>query len=161
MENNNQDYEKKDVRNFSDKWMDHLFEVMMRIEDYERLARNGCSTLIDYVQNQNLDLAIIQEKNYQLFMTECSILMGDVKNFIDKKDYLELFLRFKEIKDKENSINGFLEMRQDHIANTSESYLKREFYQIIDLLSDFRNALVRSLLIFLNPEIKTKKEDTL
>ena len=158
-EKNNQ--EEKDTRNFADKWMDHIFEVLMRIEDYERLAKNGCSTLMEYIQNPDLDIATIQEKNYQLFMTEVSILMGDVRNFIDKNDYLVLFLRFKEIKDVEHSSHGFLDVKQDFVANTSYVDLKKEFYPILDLLSELRNILVKSLLIFLNPEIKSKTEESL
>jgi len=158
---NNEPQEKTDTRTFSDKWLENIFQVLMRLEDYERLSKNGCVTIMDYVQNTNLDLAVVQEKNYDLFMTEVEIVLNDTKPFIDKKTYLSLFLTFKNIKSKEIEVDGFLAVHRDEVRGLQENYLKKEFYYILPLLTDLRGKLVVALLGFINPKLNLAKDKVL
>lgn len=158
MENDKLQEKQQDTRNFADKWLNNIFEVLMRIEDYERLAKNGCITILDYVQNPDLDLAVIQERNYQLFMTEVEIILNDIKHFVNKKEMLKLIIKFNLIKSIEKDVNGFLDVRVNYIAHTSENVLKPEYYNIHSLISELRGLLVTCLLEFINPKINFQTE---
>jgi len=144
----------EDTRSFADKWLNNVFETLMKLEDYERLLKNGCSDIMDFVQNKELDLAIVQEKNYQLFMTEIEIILNDINHFIDKKEYLSLLIKFKIIRSKENEANGFLRFNKDLDGYTGNYILKGEFYEIIPYISNLRGMVVTSLLGFYNPKFQ-------
>lgn len=161
MEKENTQEKPQDSRNFADKWLNNIFEVLMRIEDYERLAKNGCVTLLDYVQNPQLDLALIQNKNYELFMTEVEVLLNNVKYFVNKKDFLVLLLKFKVIKDIERSVDGFLDLLRDEVAHEEWNVLKPEFVKIHPLMSDLRGMIVKTLFEFINPKFNVKGEEKL
>jgi len=151
----------QDGRNFSDKWLNNIFEILMRVEEYERLAKNGCVNLIDYVQNPNLDFALIQEKNYQLFMTEVELLLNNIKHFINREDFLLLLLINIKVKKAEEDSGGFLATNIDSVSHRNNNVLKPEYYNIIPIMSELRGLIVKSLLTFINPKLKPKSEERL
>lgn len=153
--------EKSDSRNFADKWLNNIYEILMKIEDYERLAKNGCQDLLDYVQNSNLDLALIQEKNYQLFMTEVEILLNDIKHFVDKNEFLRLILKFNLIRKIEYDHEGFIDNRTNSVTRDYINILKPEFSIVHPLMSSLRGLLIKALFEFIKPTIKVKGEDRL
>jgi len=151
----------QDGLNFADKWLNNVFEVLMRIEDYERLAKNGCVNLQDYVQNPQLDLVLVQSKNYSLFMTEVLILLNDIKYFVNKKDFLMLLLKFEKIKKLEESVGGFLDLMRNNVTHEEWNTLKPEFVKIHPLMSDLRGMIVKTLFDFINPKFKDVSKDML
>jgi hypothetical protein len=141
-------------KTITDRWLDNLFESLMRLEQYERLAREGCVSLLEYVQNPNIDLALIQNKNYGLFMTEFNITLRSGKRLIEKNTYLDLLLEYKTILKIELNTKGFLSEEIDEISHTRKNTLKPSFYKIQNKLSSLRARLVDSLWFVLSPKAK-------
>jgi hypothetical protein len=141
-------------KTITDRWLDNLFESLMRLEQYERLAREGCVSLLEYVQNPNIDLALIQNKNYGLFMTEFNITLRSGKRLIEKNTYLDLLLEYKTILKIELNTKGFLSEEIDEISHTRKNTLKPSFYKILNKLSSLRARLVDSLWFVLSPKAK-------
>lgn len=152
----NKDQQQEDTRHFSDKWLDNIFDVLMRIEEYERLAKNGCRNLSDYLENPQIDLAVTQEKNYQFFMTEIQILLNDIKFFIKRENYLKISLKFNSIRKKEKEVGGFLLTFRNYVNQTSKNSIREEFSFVLPLLSELRGMLIQSLFEFINPKINIK-----
>lgn len=141
-------------KNITDKWLDNIFESLMRLEGYERMLKEGCESVLEYVQNPNLNLADIQYKNFSLFMTEVEIILEDTKHLIDKTKYLNIALLFEMIKKSENDVEGFLFTQYDMVAHNQWSALKPEFEIAKKRISKLRGMLVSSLWKLLSPSAK-------
>lgn len=158
MELVNEVVENQDTRTFTDKWFHNVFETLMRIESYERLMKNGCVSLLDYLENKNLNLVIIQEKNYSFLMTEIEILLNNIKAFINADKFLKMSMKIKRIRNIEKLSNGFLSSQTNVVLHTMDNFLKPDFYIIIPLVSELRGLLIASLLSFINPITKKKEK---
>lgn len=141
-------------KTITDKWLDNLYESLMRLEQYEKLAREGCESLMEYVQNPNLDLALIQNKNLGLFITEFEITLNNGKKVIDKKEYLNMTLGIRRILKKELEVKGFLTEERDLVMHTTKNVLKPSFYIVLREISALRRDLVGSLWFILSPKAK-------
>lgn len=141
-------------KNITDKWLDNIFECLMRLEQYERLMKEGCESIMDYVQNQNLSIGDIQYKNYSFFVTEAEILMEDTKHLIDKKKFLEISLLLTWIKRYEEDIGGFLEHKHDMLNHEEWNEVKPEFRIVFSRVSRLRGMFVSSLWKLLSPSAK-------
>lgn len=155
MENNEQNSQK----NITDKWLDNIFTCLMRLEEYERLAKEGCRSLLDYMQQgSSIDLADLQYKNYSMFLTEVGIIMNNVKNVIPKTDFLRIKLLLDDVKKIEKDWGGFLEIRINQIVHEETNYLNDGFYHVIDHLSKIRGILISSLWPMLSPKANENVE---
>jgi len=141
-------------KNITDKWLDNIFECLMRMETYERLIKEGCESIMDYVQNPNLSIGDIQYKNYSLFITEAEILIEDTKHLIDKKRFLDISLLLNWIKNYENDIGGFLEHKHDMLKHEEWNEVKPEFRMVFSRISRLRGMFVSSLWKLLSPSAK-------
>ena len=141
-------------KNITDKWLDNIFESLMRLESYERLMKEGCEGILEYVQNPNINLADIQYKNYTLFITEAEILIEDTKHLIDKKRFLDITLLLNWIKNYEEEVDGFLERKYDMLQHQEWNEIKPEFRIIFSRVSKLRGMFVSSLWKLLSPSAK-------
>lgn len=141
-------------KTITDRWLDNLYESLMRLEQYEKLAREGCESLMEYVQNPNLDLALIQNKNYGLFITELEITLNNCRHLIDKDKRLKITLEIKSILKKELEVKGFLSEKRDLVMHTTRNVLKPSFYIVLRKISALRRDLVSSLWFILSPKAK-------
>jgi len=141
-------------KNITDKWLDNIFECLMRLEHYERLLKEGCESIIEYVQNPNLCLADVQYKNYNLFIAEVEILMEDTRHLIDKEKFLNISLLLNYIKKYEDDVGGFIETKYDMVEHTQNNQMKFEFSNILPKISKLRGLFVSSLWKLLSPSAK-------
>lgn len=145
-------------KNITDKWLDNIFETLMRLEGYERLAKEGCNSILEYVQVQNLDLATIQHKNYEMFISEFEIILNNTRHLIDKKTYLQITLKLNALKNFEQEVGGFLDVKFNQMQHTEHCVLKQEFYFAENEISKLRGILVSSLWKYLSPNSKESFE---
>ena len=74
-------------QNISTLWLTNIFNNLKALENIERLAREGCSSITDYIQippaHQNIILVEAQYKNLRFFVFELEILLTNLtqKNF--------------------------------------------------------------------------------
>ena len=141
-------------KNITDKWLDNIFECLMRLEQYERLLKEGCESILDYVQNPNLNLADIQYKNYNLFITEAEILLEDTKHLIAKDKFLSISLLLKWIKNYEVDKDGLIKRVNDFVQHEYWNELKPEFSLVLPKISKLRGLFVSSLWKLLSPSAK-------
>lgn len=147
-------------KNITDKWLDNIFEILMRLEGFERLAKEGCVSVLDYVQNPSIqiDMAQIQKKNYDLFIAEFIVLLNNARHLIDAKDCLKMQLKLNALSDFENEIGGLLETRSNMLQNREWFVLKPEFDYAVSEISSLRGLAVTSLWKVLSPNAKENLE---
>jgi len=141
-------------KTINDKWLENIFESLMRLEGFERLMRNGCQNLLEYIQNGNINLADVQYKNYQLFITETEILIQDTRHLIDKNKFLQISLLLGLIKNYEREVEGFLKTNYNDLTHSQTNELKLEFLNIFSKVSKLRGLFVSSLWKLLSPSAK-------
>lgn len=141
-------------KNITDKWLDNIFESLMRLQGYERMLKEGCGSVLEYVQNPEINLADIQYKNYTLFMTEVEIILGDTRHLIDKQKFLNLSILFKVIKEIENEAEGFIYTQYDMVNHTEWRELKPDFELVKPKVSQIRSMLVSALWKLLSPSAR-------
>jgi len=149
-------------KNITDKWLDNVYEILMRLEGYERLAKEGCNSLMEYLQsiaqNPNIDLATLQKKNYDMFITEFEVLLNNIKHLVDNKTFLKMRIKLSSLITYEDEVDGFLDMRVDMLQHREWYVLKPEFYNAQRQMSELRGLAVNSLWKLLSPNAKENFE---
>lgn len=101
--------------NINSKWLENIYEQLQTIQNMERLAREGCNSIMEYMQvpfnMRQVILADVEYKNLRLMALEMDILISNLAPILKEKadkynermakllqniDYRNLFL--KEIK---------------------------------------------------------------
>lgn len=143
-------------KNITDKWLDNIYEILMRLEGYERLAKEGCISILDYVQNPaiELDMAQIQNKNYNLFITEFEVLLNNVKHLIDAPMYLKMMIKFNSLLKFENELGGYLKRMYNDVEHRQWYEIKPEFYYAQRQITALRGMAVESLWKLLTPNAR-------
>ena len=84
--------------NINEKWLVNIYENIKKLEDYERLVREGCSSLLDYVKiplnNRSSVIGLTQFKNLRFMITEFKLLLADLTPILeqDKAKAFDSFL---------------------------------------------------------------------
>lgn len=79
----NKDY---DSANIHLKWLEKIYSNLDNIENMERISREGCNTLLDYIQIppqiQRTMLAEVQYKNMRFLIIEMNMLINNIEPII-------------------------------------------------------------------------------
>lgn len=135
--------------NINAKWLDNVYDNIKRIEDYERLAREGCLTLLDFVSipesQRNVTLGEAQFKNLKMLVTEFSLLMSDLSPVI-KDNVLEDFR--SQLRDIDNALNNeswFLKRIYNTSRQVKQVKLTDFFYTSLRFVSNLKIKLFKEI----------------
>lgn len=135
--------------NINDKWLDNVYENIKKIEEYQRLAREGCGSLLEYLQfsqkQREIVMGQLQYKNFKFILTEFVLLLADLTPIMeDAKEKT-----FQDTIDKINAIstneNLFLENRYDVNKNLVRSVPTPFFYSTLDVLHKLKIDLFKEI----------------
>lgn len=136
--------------NINVKWIENIYENIKKIEEYERLAREGCSSILEYVQypitNRNLLLAEIQYKNIRLLLNEFILVIPDIVPVIGEessKSFLDTLDRISNIINNKESLVE--QVRSDVNNNIRDAKMTPMFFKTLKVLSDCRIELIKML----------------
>lgn len=141
-------------RTVAENWLQNIFNSLMRLQSYERMAKEGCEDILEYVQIPPKDMPKLQYKNYSLFMTEFSILLNDIKNFADKEKHKKILIDFYGLREFEKKEGGFLGQRDQLLHQQTKVrsfFLKDSFYVGANKISELRSMLIDSIWKILSP----------
>ncbi len=66
-----------EATNISDLWLKNIFENVKNLESMERLAREGCVSLLEFAQMDSRMLPEIQYKNLKMMISEIELLLSE------------------------------------------------------------------------------------
>jgi len=136
--------------NINSLWLQNIFENLKNLEVYERLAREGCGNLLEYVQlpieKRQIFLNDVQYKNLRFILTEMHLLLSDLTPVIEKKS-LEKF-ETNMIKLERIINNRKLFVKEGYSAThgaISNSKLTDMFYHTLDFLCSMRQDIIKEI----------------
>ena len=151
-----------DSININIEWLNNIYGELRIIQDIERLAREGCKNLMEYMQtpinSQRLVLADVQYKNMRFFALELDILIRNLAPIIPKKidSYVK---RLNPILDNLNKRNLFVEERKIN-NRVVEIYTLSFLYKTIDFLISIKSDIIKDIghILYLKQEDIGKKK---
>ncbi len=155
MGNQNDDLQSR--KNITNTWINSIGEALVRLEDHERLMKEGCSSLLEFasIDPRDLDwyLPNVQLKNMSLMLTEFRILLGNVKKILPKKtfDHMTSQLDFYEkcyngeLKSEEGKQMEIMTVLRNQVEHRQWIRLEPFFSILSNKLSKLREELVEAL----------------
>ena len=74
--------------NINARWLENVYENLKNLEIMERLAREGCTTLLEYLQippqQRAVMIADAQHKNLKMMVTEMGLLLTDLTTMLEE-----------------------------------------------------------------------------
>lgn len=155
----NQEFE---TTNISDLWLRNIFENIKNLEHIERLAREGCKSIIEFIQmdrqTQIFMLPEIQYKNLSMMISEISLLLDDIISVIMDAKYKKFKKELERAKKVINKRDKFVKECFDRTR--SQSRLKsRSLTKDFDILLEGVSSLKVRITKEIAPMLFVKKVD--
>jgi len=152
--------------NINQKWLENIYENIKNLEQAQRYAREGCASLIEYVQapyeNKEIILADLQYKNLKIMTDEIVLLLKDLTPILDATKLDSFNRKIKEV-DKtlrnDNKKYLFIETRTSVVKNAVISARTTDFFwETMDFLHNLQIEIIKSISHILFVEGDKKKE---
>lgn len=133
--------------NINEKWLDNIYENIKNLENYERLVREGCTSLLDFVnmplKNRPVVIGLTQFKNLRFLITEFKLLLGDLTPVLDSSDYYDEILKKidKCLIYEKLFINSEININKE-IVNIKPTPF---FYETLDIIHDLKRELFKKI----------------
>ncbi len=159
-------------KNVSDKFLDLIFESLQNLQDFETCMNRGCSNLIDFMREFNINyqdplrMNYIKVENVMLMVHEFNKLFTNIKSIVDKTKMEKMEEKLKKIKGEiENGIYSAKEKTM-FIAfkETINQKLKTRgmtIYPLFDLISKELLGLRGDVVSSLNHILFSQKQENL
>lgn len=160
--------EQKSIKNIGTKWLDSLYNSIEKITEHERYGREGCESLVQYVQDIilfNKSLSSTQLKNLSMMIGEIKIILPKAKRFIKEKAFGDLLLEIKKCDIDFNNQYVFVKKTKYLICilskgkkNSSSLFLKQGFGILFERVVEVKVKLLDELDEILFPKGKVIKQ---
>lgn len=149
--------------NINSLWLINIYENLKNLENYERLAYEGCSSLMDYLQippsMRTKELSDTRFKNLRFICTEINLLLTDLTPIVEEDT-------LKHVRGIVDTIHKAL-IHKDMFINEEYSEVRKMlvsseptelFYDTLKTLTNMRIILIKEIkpLLFIKEEKKDK-----
>ena len=148
--------------NINTRWLENIYEQLRTIQSMERLAREGCNSIMEYLQipfqSREIILADVEYKNLRFMALEMDILISNLAPVLDKKteDYNK---RVDSVMNNLDRRNLFLkEVKKDNKVVMIQTL--PFLYQSINYLSAIKSDLIKDIghLLYIPEQDNNKKK---
>lgn len=143
-----------ETTNINAKVLDNLFENIVRLEQYDRLARNGVQSTNEYIllltahgpERVKIMIPDIQYKNLKNMINEVLIIIPELKDIMDEKDIESLKFRAEYINEHMNNRQLFVDEGYSSSKNVvASSTLTPIYYKVLNEVADMRAKILKGL----------------
>jgi len=132
--------------NITDLWHKNLYESIQRLQDFERICRDGAVSIMEYLNITSDRMTEIQFQYLRMMVSEMGILLGNARARIGKPFFLRAKIQLKQMK-------GTLDMNPEDIfipsinqqTHQTTYYLSEEFYTFLSNITQLREEIVAEL----------------
>ncbi|MCK5293669.1 MAG: hypothetical protein KAJ49_03380 [Arcobacteraceae bacterium] len=132
--------------NITSLWNKNLFESLQRLQDFERICRDGAVSITEYLQVSPQRIPELQFQYLKMMVSELGILLGNARARISKTFFLRAKIQLKQMKQTIdlNPQSIFIPSvnQQTHQTNY---HLSEEFYTFLSLITQLREGIVTEL----------------
>lgn len=133
--------------NINEKWLNNIYENIKNLENYERLVREGCQSLLDFMNIPQKDRPIVigltQFKNLKFMITEFKLLLADLTPVLEDPDEYDKILNNIDNALKTQSL--FIKTRINEDKEIIEVVPTAFFYSTIDALHNLKRDLFKEI----------------
>lgn len=127
-------------------WNNNIFESIQRLQDFERICRDGAVSITEYLNIAPARMPEIQFQYLRMMVSELGILLGNARARISKGFFLKSRIQLKHIKniidlDPKQIFQSSLN-QQNH---STQNFLSEAFYKFLSDLSMIREGIVVEL----------------
>ena len=135
--------------NINQKWLENIYENIKNIEEHERLAKEGCESLMVYFgipqDTRQIVLGDIQFKNLSFFLTEFHLLISDLTPVLNDKDVEYFRETIKKIEKGLKTEQLFINKVYDRSRKLKETKLTPFFYETLNFLGELKIELFKKI----------------
>lgn len=145
-------------------WLQNIYENLKNLEFHERLAREGCNSIIEYIQmpydKRNIFLSEVQYKNLRFIITEINLLLTDLSPVVNEKELEEYR---KQLDNLERVINLRKLFIREIYSSIKKEITKSEmtpfFLETVGFVTKLRVNIIKSIahLLYVQQTDKTAK----
>lgn len=150
--------------NINSLWTNNIYENLKNLENMERIAREGCQSLLEYLSipsyTRQIIIADTQYKNLKFMITELRLLMTDLtpvmdetahKNFMDIVERLTTTIENREMFVDEN----YSAVKQSIVSSKTTPF----FNETLDYISKMKRNIIKEIahLLYIKPNENKKK----
>lgn len=134
--------------NFNSKWLDNIYENIKKLEEHNRLAKEGCLSLLDYLEmpyeQRERDIGEIQYKNLRFIVNETDLLLTDLIP-TDETEIEKLRKKLEPILKVINSRSVFINDLTDANGFVKATELTPFFYESLNYLDNLRRGIIKQI----------------
>lgn len=132
--------------NITDLWNKNLFDSLQRLQDFERICRDGAVSIGEYLNISPQRLPEIQFQYLKMMVSELGILLGNAKARIGKTFFLKAKVQLRSMKkivDMEPQL--LLVSSTNQQTHATQNYLSNNFYSFLFNLTQIREGIIDEL----------------
>jgi len=148
--------------NITSLWNKNLYTSLERLQDFERICRDGAVSIVEYLNISPQRMPELQFQYLKMIVTEVSILLGNARARITKAFFLKAKIQLKQIKNVVDFNPQRIYIPSHNQQNHQTSYyLSEEFYDFLALLTQIREGIVTELgdILYGKGEVKVEGMD--
>lgn len=148
--------------NINSLWLANIFENLKKIEIFERYAREGCESVIEYAgipfNQRHLQIADIQFKNLKCLLNEFLLVVPDLSPVLKEDDLKEILEKIKHAQKAVRNRDLFInEPKALGIVKYTET--TSFFDETLDYLSNQRLKMINKIAHLLYIKDKDEKKE--
>lgn len=142
--------------NINEKWLQNIYENIKKMEEHERLSREGCEDLLDYIRipsdQRKIIIGSLQYKNLNFLITEFNLLLTDLSPVVDSNKVKSFRDTLETIENALPNITLFIEEKYDLNGRLTETMPTPFFFQTIKALNRLKGDLFREIkgILYIN-----------
>jgi hypothetical protein len=149
--------------NINGLWLQNIYENLKKLEENMRLAREGCNSVLEYLQLYNIprsSLNDIRYKNLRLIITELSLLVTDLLPVIKKSD--EYYESIKQLDQLIDNKNLFIKETSNLDGELKSSIVTPFFKATLDQADNIRRKIIIDIgnILYMDnaPSVQAQRE---
>jgi hypothetical protein len=148
--------------NITGLWHKDIYDSIRKIQDYERICRDGAVGIMEYLQVPHDRLAEMQFQFLRTMATELNILMGNVKVLLSEHFFIMTTSKIKTILHNiDRTPMMFISVTVNQQSHTTSAHITENYILTLREISRIREELVVHLtsILFGKPNEKASGMD--
>lgn len=136
--------------NINSLWLQNIYDNIKKIEEFERFAREGCASVVEYLQiphdQRQQIIADVQYKNLKLLINELKLVIPDITPVVDSTKVDNFIKELDTYRENINQEHLFIRKTYSEVTKKiKQSSVTPLFYQTLENISSLRKELIELL----------------